>query len=143
MGSGAKINTPSQHRVLGVVSYHGVSLAVDIKRAESLVMRRGVVLCRVVTQVCVSGGPPDVQLSLFNAVLDLVIAHVHSLGPFLENGFVCNAISGGIVCFELCSILGVPHFLQCLAGDSARFGIDKRTVDWHSRGPLERDGQWA
>jgi hypothetical protein len=56
LGSSAKINIPSQHRVLGVVSDHGVSLDVEIKRAESFVMRRGVVLCKVVTQVCVSGG---------------------------------------------------------------------------------------
>jgi hypothetical protein len=126
LGSGAKINTPSQHRVLGVVSYHGVSLVVEIKWAESFVMRRaGVVLCKVVTQVCVSGGPADVELSLLNAVLDPVIAHVHNLGSFLENGFVCNAIIGGIVCFELCSILGVAHLFQCFAGDSASFGIDK------------------
>jgi hypothetical protein len=111
--------------VLGVVSDHGVSFAVEMKRAESFVMRRGVVLCKVVTQVCVSGGAADVELSLFNAVLDPVIAHVHSLGPFLENGFVCNAISGGIAGFELCSILGVAHLFQCLAGDSASFGIDK------------------
>jgi hypothetical protein len=51
-------------------------------------MRQGVVLCKVVTQVCVSGGPADVELSLFNAVLDAVVAHVHSLGTVLENGFV-------------------------------------------------------
>jgi hypothetical protein len=109
LGSGAKINTPMQHRVLGVVADYGGSVDVEIKRAESLVMRRGMVLCKVVTQVCVAGVPADVELSLFNAVLDPVIAHVHSLGPFLENGFVCNVISGGIVAFELCSILGVTH----------------------------------
>jgi hypothetical protein len=33
------------------------------------------------------GGAADDDLSLFNAVLDPVIAHAHSLGPFLENGF--------------------------------------------------------
>jgi hypothetical protein len=125
LGGSANINTPSQHRVLGVVADHGVSMAVEIKRAESLVMRRGVVLCKVVTQVCVSGGSADVELSLFDAVLDSVISHVHSIGLFLKECFVCNTISGGIVGFELCSILGVPHLFQCFAGDSASFGIDK------------------
>jgi hypothetical protein len=72
-------------------------------------MRRGVVICKVVTQVCVTGGPADVEFSLFSVFLDPVIAHMHSLGPFLDNGFVCNVISGGIVGFELCSILGVAH----------------------------------
>jgi hypothetical protein len=116
LGSVAKINTPSQHRVIFVVSDHGVSLDVEIKRAESLVMRRGVVLCKVVTQVCVSGGRADVELSLFNAVLDPVIAHIHSIGPFLEKCFVCNAISRGIVCFELCSILGGGPSLSVFRG---------------------------
>jgi hypothetical protein len=79
LGSSAKINTPSQHSVLGVVADYGVSLDVEIKLAELFVMRRGAVLCKVVNQVCVSGGPADVELSLFNAVLDPVLVHVHSL----------------------------------------------------------------
>jgi hypothetical protein len=126
LGSSANNNTPSQHRVLGVVADHGVSLADEIKRAGSFVMRRGVVLCKVVTQVFVSGGPANVLCSLLDAVLDPVVAHVHSLGPFLENGFVCNAISGGIVGFELCSILWVAHLFVCFAGDGASYGIDRQ-----------------
>jgi hypothetical protein len=133
---------------------HGVSLAVEIKLAEPLVMGRGVVLCKIVTQVCVYGGPADVEFSLFNGVLDPVIAHVHSLEPFLENGFVCNAISGGIVRFELCSIWGWPIYfsvsrvtvpvlaLKNRAPYSASATEETtclRTVDWQSRGPLERD----
>jgi hypothetical protein len=126
MGESAKINTPSQHRVLCVIADHWLSVAVDIKRTESLVMGRGVVLCKVVTQVCVTGVPADVELSLLDAVLDPLVAHIHSLGSFLENIFVCNSICCGVVGFELSSVLGVSHFLECFARDSAIFGIDKQ-----------------
>jgi hypothetical protein len=147
LGSSAKITTPSQHRVLGVLAEHGVSLAVEIKRSELFVMRWGVVLYKVVTQVFVSGGPSDVELSLFNGVLDPVIAHVHSPGTFVENGFVCNAISGGIVGFELCSIptsfsvywVTVPVLpLTNRAPYSASATEEAtclRTVGWQSRVP--------
>jgi hypothetical protein len=87
---GAKIITPSQHRVLCAMADHWHSVAVEIKRVELLVMGRGVVLCKVVTQVCVTRGPADVRLSLLNVVLDPVVVHVHILGSFLDNCFVCN-----------------------------------------------------
>jgi hypothetical protein len=84
-----------------------------------------VVLCRVVTQVGVTGGPADVELSLLDAVLDPVVAHIYSFGSFLEKSFVCNSSCGGVVGFELCSILGVAHFLERFACDRASFGVDK------------------
>jgi hypothetical protein len=136
---------------------HWISVAVDIKRAELLVTGRGEVFSKVVTQVCVTRGPADVELSLLDAVLDPVVAHIHSLGSFLENSFVCNSICGGVAGFDLCSILEVSHFLERFTCDSTSFGIDKqgtilasateettclRTVDWHSRGPFERDVHW-
>jgi hypothetical protein len=105
---------------------HWLSLDVEIKWAESLVVGRGVVLCKVVTQVCVTGGAADVEFSLLDAVLDPVVARIHSFGSFLENSFVCNSICGGVVSFELCSVLGVSHFLKRFACDSASFGIDKQ-----------------
>jgi hypothetical protein len=74
------------------MSDHWLRVAVEIKRTESLVMGRGVVLCKVVTQVGVTGGAADIKLSLLDAVLDPVVAHIHSFGSFLENSFVCNSI---------------------------------------------------
>jgi hypothetical protein len=92
--------------------------------------------------VCVTWGPADVKLSLLDAVLDLVVAHVHSIGPFLENFSFGNSICCVIVCFELCCILWMSHSPESFSRYSASFGIDKateettcfRTVDWHSRG---------
>jgi hypothetical protein len=107
---------------------HWFSVAVEITWVESLVMGRGVVLRKVVTQVCVTGGPADVKVSLLNAVLDPVVEHVHSLVSFLEDSFVCNSICCGVVGFELCSILGVSHSFKCFAHDSASFGIDKQGI---------------
>jgi hypothetical protein len=40
LGESAKINTPSQHRVLCVMVDHWLSLAVDIEGADALVMGR-------------------------------------------------------------------------------------------------------
>jgi hypothetical protein len=109
-----------------VMSDHWLSVAVEIKRAYSFVMGQRLVICKVVTQVGVTGAPDDIELSLLDVVLDPLVAHVHSLGSFLENSFVCNSICGGVVSFELCSILGVAHFLERFACDSVSFGIDKQ-----------------
>jgi hypothetical protein len=54
------------------------------------------------------------------------LTHIHSLGSLLENSFVCNSICGGVVGFELCSVLGVSPFLERFACDSASFDIDKQ-----------------
>jgi hypothetical protein len=102
-----------------------LNVDVEIKPVELLVMGRGVVLPKVVTQVCVTSGPADVKLPLLDAVLDPGVAHVHSVGFFSENGFVCNSICYGVVGFELCRILGVSHFFEFFARDSASCGINK------------------
>jgi hypothetical protein len=71
------------------------------------------------------GRPAGVKLSLLNAVLDPIVAHVHSLGIFLEYCFVGNSICGGVVRFELCCILWMSHLPDSFSRYSASFGIDK------------------
>jgi hypothetical protein len=157
LGGSARIDTPSQHRMIGVVADHGVRLAVDIKRTESLVMRRGVVLCKLVTQVCVTGGPADVELSLLDAVLDPVITHVHRLRPCLENGFfsmpsavvvsvLSSAASWGCPISFSVSRMTVPVLELTNRAPYRASETEEttclRTLDWHSRIPLEREGHW-
>jgi hypothetical protein len=105
---------------------HWLRVDVEIEGEDSTVMGWGVVLRKVVTQVCVTWGPAGGKCSLLNAVLDPVVTHVHSLGPSLENCFVCNSICFCVVGFDLCCILWVSRLSECFARYSSRFGIDKQ-----------------
>ena len=68
-----------------------------IDRANKFVVSRAVVYCEIVSQICFSFGPIDLELALGNAVSEPVEAHVDGFGSVLLDGVVENTIDGAVV----------------------------------------------
>ena len=70
-------------------------------------MRCRVMLGEVISRVFGSGSPIYHELVLVNSIEEPIESHVHGLCFKLLYGFVDNATSYGIVCFDWCGWLWV------------------------------------
>ena len=70
-------------------------------------------LGEVVSEVCFTGRPVDVELSLFDSVSNPIESHVDCLGLVLLDGSICDSISSAVVGSDWSCGLGMSHLVKC------------------------------
>ena len=108
--SGSQIDTPLQN----VGNYCIVQLRswLQVGRSHNTVMGRGVVIGIIVTKVSVARIPMNERLTLPDAVLDPIEAHIDGFGSFLLYGAVCETFRGRVVDADWSWWFRVPKFLE-------------------------------
>ena len=70
------------------------------------------VLGKIIGMIGLTFAPIDVELSLADAVTDLVKTHVNSFGSFLFDSVVGNAACSVVVSHNWCCRLGMAHLFE-------------------------------
>ena len=66
----------------------------------------------IISQVCRVWFPKDMEMFLFDLMLNSIKAHVRGFWSFLAYCIACNFVCGGIVSLRGCIWLCVTHFLE-------------------------------
>ena len=101
-----------------------------IDRSNKFVVSRAVVFCEIVSQICFSRGPIDLELALGNAVAEPVEAYVNGIGSILFDGVVEDTVGSAVVGSDWGRRLPVSQFDESdLVGDCCS-GIEVASMDF-------------
>ena len=99
----------------------------EVLGANGLVMSSWVMLGKVISFVCGSWFPEDVEVTLTNSIFNPIETHVNSLRVFHFDSVISNTDGSAVVSLDWCSWLGMPHFFKCSPDGASLFGGEKES----------------
>jgi hypothetical protein len=100
---------------------------VEVYWTESLMMFWWVVFGKIICKIGFAWCSENFEVALFCSVAYPVEAHVDRSRSLLIDHVISNAACGGVVCLDGCCLLGIAHFVECIAKDFALFRVDEES----------------